>query len=204
MRSNFQISKDKPWILFQQRPQTPDRQDSILYSWPVTMFDGRNSIRRTPRPDQGCFPHRDYSQSVSDSVHPFFVHASSAMLLLLFFFVSSTFIQGSVLLSIKRPLLDQLSASIQDRRSTGLQATDHYALSRRSTEWDQIIATYTEQGLCFHYFAKRPSWHPRPCMKYCENNGGHGYSGVGVFSRMWTLYHPLTHPAVQHYILQRH
>lgn len=45
---------------------------------------------------------------------------------------------------------------------------------------DGIVASYTEQGLCFHYFAERPSWYPDPCIEYCKNNGGHGYDGVST------------------------
>ncbi|KAH0163387.1 hypothetical protein KCU67_g5581, partial [Aureobasidium melanogenum] len=47
---------------------------------------------------------------------------------------------------------------------------------------DETIASYTEQGLCFHYFAERPSWYPDPCINYCKNHGGHGYDGCNVTS----------------------
>ncbi|KAH0355889.1 hypothetical protein KCU83_g1508, partial [Aureobasidium melanogenum] len=47
---------------------------------------------------------------------------------------------------------------------------------------DQTTASFTEQGLCFHYFAERPSWYPDPCINYCKNHGGHRYDGCNVTS----------------------
>lgn len=58
----------------------------------------------------------------------------------------------------------------------------------RSVVMDQTIASFEEQGLCFHYFAERPSWHPDPCIEYCKNHGGHGYDGVST-----TLMHYVLH-----------
>ena len=64
-------------------------------------------------------------------------------------------------------------------------------LQPRSIVMDQTIASFEEQGLCFHYFAERPSWHPDPCIEYCKNHGGHGYDGVSTAFMRYVHHLPL-------------
>jgi len=66
-------------------------------------------------------------------------------------------------------------------------------LRPRSVVMDQTISSFEEQGLCFHYFAERPSWHPDPCIEYCKNHGGHGYDGVRT-AFMRYVHHLLQEP----------
>ncbi|KAI0007293.1 hypothetical protein F4779DRAFT_619740 [Xylariaceae sp. FL0662B] len=53
------------------------------------------------------------------------------------------------------------------------------ALLQRQNSYSEIEASYEQSGLCMYYYAdRRPNWAKglQPCIKYCENNGGHGYS----------------------------
>jgi hypothetical protein len=79
--------------------------------------------------------------------------------------------------------LPQNDLSLQQSTPTlepSQQTHQHNLLTARSTKMDQTIASFTDQGLCFHYFAERPPSHPNPCIEYCNNHGGHGYSGVST------------------------
>jgi hypothetical protein len=42
----------------------------------------------------------------------------------------------------------------------------------------EVTASWTEQGVCAYYYEKPGAWKSlaETCVKYCENNGGHGYS----------------------------
>lgn len=71
---------------------------------------------------------------------------------------------------------DEKSLSLQLAVSRSIDQPNR--LHPRSVEMDQTIASFIEQGLCFHYFAERPPWHPDPCIEYCKNHDWHGYSGV--------------------------
>jgi len=88
--------------------------------------------------------------------------------------------------------------SLSAQRSTGPSEASRRMdqpnpLRPRSVVMDQTIASFEEQGLCFHYFAERPSWHPDPCVEYCKNHGGHGYDGVST-AFMHCVHHPLQEP----------
>lgn len=43
---------------------------------------------------------------------------------------------------------------------------------------DQVAASWTQQGMCAYYFQKPGASKSLAdtCIKYCQNNGGHGYS----------------------------
>ncbi|KAI1140795.1 hypothetical protein F5Y05DRAFT_287057 [Hypoxylon sp. FL0543] len=61
---------------------------------------------------------------------------------------------------------------------TALVARDHQPDS-------QTMASYEKQGLCMYYYTSRqPNWDKgiQPCIKYCANNGGHGYSECDMSS----------------------
>lgn len=79
----------------------------------------------------------------------------------------------------ERSLSAQLSAGTSEASRL---MNEPNPLRSRSVVMDQTIASFEEQGLCFHYFAERPSWHPDPCIEYCKNHGGHGYDGVSTAS----------------------
>ncbi|KAG9521246.1 hypothetical protein KCU93_g7474, partial [Aureobasidium melanogenum] len=103
------------------------------------------------------------------------------MLFLPLFFISHVFSRASALPRNERSLFTPQAAE------TGLsepsaQPNQLSTLKRRSVRMDETIASYTEQGLCFHYFAERPSWYPDPCIEYCKNHGGHGYDGCDASS----------------------
>jgi hypothetical protein len=103
--------------------------------------------------------------------------------------ISSAFSRAFALPRIERPLSVQRSnATLEASRPMG----QPNLLRPRSVEMDQTIASFTEQGLCFHYFAERPSSYADPCIKYCENHDGHGYSGVSMISM-----HRLLHSALE-------
>ncbi|KAL5427576.1 hypothetical protein PMIN07_006035 [Paraphaeosphaeria minitans] len=42
----------------------------------------------------------------------------------------------------------------------------------------EVAASWTEQGICAFFYKKPGAWKSlaQTCVKYCENNGGHGYS----------------------------
>ncbi|TGJ78377.1 hypothetical protein E0Z10_g10385 [Xylaria hypoxylon] len=43
----------------------------------------------------------------------------------------------------------------------------------------QTIASYQKSGTCMYYYnSQQPNWNKGlfPCIKYCEDNGGHGYT----------------------------
>ncbi|KAG9520574.1 hypothetical protein KCV07_g4234, partial [Aureobasidium melanogenum] len=103
------------------------------------------------------------------------------MLFLPLFFISHVFSRASALPRNERSLFTPQAAE------TGLsepsaQPNQLSTLKDRSVRMDETIASYTEQGLCFHYFAERPSWYPDPCIEYCKNHGGHGYDGCDASS----------------------
>jgi hypothetical protein len=100
------------------------------------------------------------------------VHCLSLLLL-----ISSAFSRALALPRVERPRsVQQLAPTLEASQQMG----QSNPLRSRSVEMDQTIASFTEQGLCFHYFAERPSGYPDPCIKYCENHDGHGYSGVST------------------------
>jgi hypothetical protein len=106
------------------------------------------------------------------------------MLYLSLLLISDAFSKAFALPRNERPLsVQQSTGALEASRPKG----QLNPLRPRSVEMDQTIASFTEQGLCFHYFAERPSWHPDPCIEYCKNHGGHGYDGVS--------------PAFVHYLL---
>ncbi|KAI0838303.1 hypothetical protein F5Y06DRAFT_55419 [Hypoxylon sp. FL0890] len=49
----------------------------------------------------------------------------------------------------------------------------------------QTMAAYEKSGMCLYYYTNRkPNWNKglQPCIKYCANNGGHGYSECDMSS----------------------
>lgn len=68
--------------------------------------------------------------------------------------------------------------------STFHGATAGSSLIAREHQPDsQTIAAYEISGMCLYYYTSRqPNWHKgiEPCIKYCADNGGHGYSEVGT------------------------
>lgn len=60
---------------------------------------------------------------------------------------------------------------------------EHIAV-RQNTD-AQVTASYEQQGICAYYFQKPAKKAPLSdtCIKYCANNGGHGYSecDIGVY-----------------------
>ncbi|XXG95828.1 hypothetical protein Hte_002099 [Hypoxylon texense] len=61
---------------------------------------------------------------------------------------------------------------------SNLAAQDHQPDS-------QTIAAYEMSGMCLYYYTSRqPNWNKglQPCIKYCEDNGGHGYSECDMSS----------------------
>lgn len=104
--------------------------------------------------------------------------ASTAMILCLsLLLISDVFIGVFVLPRNERLLSAQRSAG---RSEASRRLDQPNPLRPRSVVVDQTIASFEEQGLCFHYFAERPSWHPDPCLKYCKKHGGYGYDGVST------------------------
>ncbi|KAI0007475.1 hypothetical protein F4779DRAFT_629121 [Xylariaceae sp. FL0662B] len=65
-------------------------------------------------------------------------------------------------------------------------ATADSSLVARDHQPDsQTIAAYEKTGQCLYYYTNRqPNWSKglQPCIKYCDNNGGHGYSECDVSS----------------------
>ncbi|KAI1210176.1 uncharacterized protein F4807DRAFT_467289 [Annulohypoxylon truncatum] len=62
--------------------------------------------------------------------------------------------------------------------NSGLIARDHQPDS-------QTIAAYEKTGMCLYYYTNRqPNWNKglQPCIKYCADHGGHGYSECDVSS----------------------
>lgn len=108
------------------------------------------------------------------------------MLFLLLFFVSHVFSRVYALPRKERSLLTQ-QAVVTDLPGASALANHAKTLWGRSVRMDETVASYTEQGLCFHYFAERPSWYPDPCIEYCKKHGGHGYDGVSTTSTPPTL-----------------
>jgi hypothetical protein len=97
--------------------------------------------------------------------------------LLLWLWTSNVFSEAFALPQNEQTLsLQELISTLESSQT--MNQPDY--LDSRSVEMDQTIASFTEQGLCFHYFAERPLSHPNPCIQYCKNNGGHGYSGVST------------------------
>lgn len=105
--------------------------------------------------------------------------ASTAMILCLLLLLSDVFPGAFALPRVERLLDTQRSTGPSEASRKIVQSN---LLRARSVEMDQTIASFEEQGLCFHYFAERPSWHPDPCIEYCKNHGGHGYDGVSTAS----------------------
>jgi hypothetical protein len=67
----------------------------------------------------------------------------------------------------------KLTASLLLLSSTLLAPT---AVAQESDS--EVAASWTEQGVCAYFYEKPGAWKTlaETCVKYCENNGGHGYS----------------------------